>query len=233
MTVDVGCSVEHPPLGCSTCDGVERWGVAVCWPVRGVVEQRLVAILEVVNQGRTVTEVAERYGVARQTVHRWLRRPEADGLDGLEDRSHRPKSCPHQIPVKLEPTVVALRRVHRSWLRHRGCAGTATTVKKTRPRRPQTNGKVQRFHHILMEEWAYIRPWTSETQRSRAYAGFIQFYNHHRSHGSLGRATPATPSRTTSPRCTTSGSNLVVGHAPPTQTRRCPDVRSDIGTQHR
>jgi transposase len=50
--------------------------------VMGVVEQRLQAVLEVVNQGRTVTEVAERYGVARQTVHRWLRRYEADGLDG-------------------------------------------------------------------------------------------------------------------------------------------------------
>lgn len=59
-----------------------------------VVEQRLQAILEVVNQGRTVTEVAARYGVSCQTVHRWLRRYETDGLDGLEDRSHRPKTCP-------------------------------------------------------------------------------------------------------------------------------------------
>ncbi len=68
--------------------------------VMGVVEQRLQAVLEVVNQGRTITEVAERYGVARQTVHRWLRRYEADGLDGLEDRSHRPHACPHQMPAR-------------------------------------------------------------------------------------------------------------------------------------
>jgi transposase InsO family protein len=79
---------------------------------------------------------------------------------------------------------------YRSGLWHRACQSTGTTVKKTRPRRPQTNGKVERFHRILLEEWAYIRPWTSEAQRSAAYDGFIHFYNHHRSHGALGWATP-------------------------------------------
>jgi transposase InsO family protein len=79
---------------------------------------------------------------------------------------------------------------YRSQLWHQACAATGTTVKKTRPRRPQTNGKVERFHRILLEEWAYIRPWNSEAQRESAYGGFIHFYNHHRPHGSLGWATP-------------------------------------------
>jgi transposase InsO family protein len=76
----------------------------------------------------------------------------------------------------------------RAW--HQACAHTGTTVKKTKPYRPQTNGKIERFHRILLEEWAYIRPWTSEQQRTAAYHGFIHFYNHHRSHGALGWATP-------------------------------------------
>jgi transposase InsO family protein len=80
---------------------------------------------------------------------------------------------------------------YKSRLWHQACAATGTTVKKTRPRRPQTNGKVERFHRILLEEWAYIRPWTSERQRANAYDGFIHFYNHHRAHGSLGWSTPA------------------------------------------
>jgi transposase InsO family protein len=79
---------------------------------------------------------------------------------------------------------------YRSRLWHQVCADTSTTVKKTRPYRPQTNGKVERFHRILLEEWAYIRPWHSETERTRHYAGFLHFYNHHRSHGSLEWATP-------------------------------------------
>lgn len=79
---------------------------------------------------------------------------------------------------------------YRSGLWHRACSATGTQVRRTRPYRPQTNGKIERFHRILLEEWAYIRPWTSETQRTHAYRGFIHFYNHHRSHGSLGWATP-------------------------------------------
>jgi transposase InsO family protein len=77
-----------------------------------------------------------------------------------------------------------------SGLWHRACAATGTTVKKTRPRRPQTNGKIERFHRILLEEWAYIRPWKSEAQRELAYTRFLHFYNHHRPHGALGWATP-------------------------------------------
>lgn len=67
---------------------------------------------------------------------------------------------------------------------------TGVTHKRTRPYRPQTNGKVERFHRILLEEWAYVRDWTSEHQRRAAYDGFLHFYNHHRSHGALGWATP-------------------------------------------
>jgi transposase InsO family protein len=79
---------------------------------------------------------------------------------------------------------------YKSRLWHQACAASGTQVRKTRPFRPQTNGKVERFHRILLEEWAHIRPWTSETQRHHAYTGFIHFYNHHRSHGSLKWATP-------------------------------------------
>ncbi|MBT8202888.1 MAG: IS481 family transposase [Acidimicrobiia bacterium] len=79
---------------------------------------------------------------------------------------------------------------YKSRLWHQACKTTGTTVKKTRPYRPQTNGKVERFHRILLEEWAYIRDWSSETQRHQAYPGFIHFYNHHRPHGSLEWATP-------------------------------------------
>lgn len=80
----------------------------------GVVEQRYQAVLEVLA-GASVTEVARRYGVARQTVHTWLRRYGSDGLAGLVDRSSRPGSCPHQMPAEIEVRVVEMRRAHPGW----------------------------------------------------------------------------------------------------------------------
>jgi transposase-like protein len=65
-----------------------------------VVEQRFNAVMEVLRDGLKVIEVADRYRVSRQTVHGWLRRSAAGGLDTLADRSHRPDSCPHQMPPR-------------------------------------------------------------------------------------------------------------------------------------
>jgi transposase InsO family protein len=80
-----------------------------------VAEQRYQAVLAVIAEGRMVTEVAGRWGVSRQSVHSWLARYEAGGLEGLSDRSHRPVSCPHQMSPGVEARVLELRRVHRSW----------------------------------------------------------------------------------------------------------------------
>jgi transposase len=64
-----------------------------------VAEQRYQAVLAVISDGETVTDVAARFGVSRKTVHDWLAKYEAGGLENLGDRSHRPRSCPHQSPV--------------------------------------------------------------------------------------------------------------------------------------
>ena len=93
--------------------------------------------------------------------------------------------------IEVERVLTDNGSCYRSGHWYRACAATGTVAKKTRPRRPQTNGKVERFHRILLEEWAYIRAWHSEAERSAGYAGFCHYYNHHRPHGSLGWATPA------------------------------------------
>lgn len=95
------------------------------------------------------------------------------------------------IGIGCERVITDNGSCYRSGLWHQACAATGTAVRKTRPRRPQTNGKVERYHRILLEEWAYIRPWTSEPARAHGYDGFIHFYNHHRPHGALGWAPPA------------------------------------------
>jgi transposase InsO family protein len=86
-----------------------------------VAEQRYQAVLAVIGEGGTVAEVAGRWGVSRQSVHAWLARYEAGGLEGLADRSHRPASCPHQMSSGTEAMVLEMRRVHRSWGARRIC----------------------------------------------------------------------------------------------------------------
>src|ERR1700761_7219562 len=80
-----------------------------------VAEQRYEAVRAVIADGETVTGVAARFGVARKTVHVWLARYEAGGIEALADRSHRPRSCPHQMPADVEVALVELRLAHPSW----------------------------------------------------------------------------------------------------------------------
>jgi transposase len=80
-----------------------------------VAGQRYEAVRAVLADGETVTSVAARFGVARKTVHVWLVKYEAGGLDGLADGSHRPRSCPHQMPAAVEVALVELRLAHPWW----------------------------------------------------------------------------------------------------------------------
>jgi transposase len=80
-----------------------------------VVEQRYQAVLAVVQDGWKVTEVADRLGVSRQSVHTWIARYEQGGLAALADRSHRPTSCPHQADRETEAAICELRREHPGW----------------------------------------------------------------------------------------------------------------------
>jgi transposase InsO family protein len=70
--------------------------------------------------------------------------------------------------------------------------GEAITHKRTRPYRPQTNGKVERFNRTLLDEWAYATTYRSETERSAALPTWLHTYNHHRGHTALGDQPPAT-----------------------------------------
>jgi transposase InsO family protein len=100
-----------------------------------VTEQRYRAVLEV-QSGLAVTEVADRFGVSRQAVHRWLRWYADLGLDGLADGSHRPRSHPAQTTPEVEARVCELRRAHPRWGQHRlhfelgrlGCPGPVPSL---------------------------------------------------------------------------------------------------------
>jgi transposase InsO family protein len=289
-------------------------------------------LCELIDAGWTVAAAAESMRISRQCAHKWWRRYCADGVEGLVDRSSRPKSCPHQTPARVERRIVALREsrklgparlagivgmhastVHRvlvrnnknrlAWMdrvtgrvvrrietrypgelvhvdikklsriprgggwrvngkqgrQRNGQAGrprlgyafvhsaidahsrlayseihtdeqghTAVefwrraqqfferhhiTVERvltdngacyrsntfaaalrdaaiqhsfTRPYRPATNGKVERFNRTLLDEWAYARPWRSDAARARGLDRWLHRYNHHRHHTAIG-----------------------------------------------
>jgi transposase InsO family protein len=72
------------------------------------------------------------------------------------------------------------------------CAALGIKAKRTRPYRPQTNGKIERFHRTLADGWAYARFYASEAERRAALPGWIHYYNHHRAHSAIGGRPPVT-----------------------------------------
>jgi transposase InsO family protein len=288
---------------------------------------RLTMVMRI-ESGRPVAHVAAEMGISRPTAYKWWRRWEDSGIDGLVDRSSRPRSCPHQTAAVVEAAIVELRRelklgpvrigarlgvpastVHRvltrlglnrlAWIdrptgrvirrihtdrpgqlvhvdikklgripdgggwrtrgrgyngeharsRRAGYAFIHTAIdaysrlayseiltneqgataagfwhrahhfltrhnitveavltdngacyrsrlwtqalegiehRRTRPRHPQTNGKVERFNRTLLDEWAYVRAYDSEAERALALDAWLHLYNHHRHHTAIG-----------------------------------------------
>jgi transposase InsO family protein len=79
---------------------------------------------------------------------------------------------------------------YRSYLWRDTCAELGITPKRTRPYRPQTNGKLERFHRTLADGWAFKKFYSSETARRAALPAWLHHYNHHRPHTAIGRSAP-------------------------------------------
>jgi transposase InsO family protein len=80
---------------------------------------------------------------------------------------------------------------YRSRLHRDVCATLGIRHSRTRPYRPRTNGKAERFIRTLTEQWAYAAIYRTSNERTSALAPWLRFYNHHRPHTSIDGATPA------------------------------------------
>ena len=66
------------------------------------------------------------------------------------------------------------------------CHELGITHTRTKPYHPATNGKAERDNRTLLDEWAYVRLYRSETERARTLDSFVHRYNHHRYHTAVG-----------------------------------------------
>ena len=94
--------------------------------------------------------------------------------------------------VRIERVISDNGSCYRSKLWARACAELGITPKRTRPYRPQTNGKVERFHRTLADGWAFRKFYSSDSARRAAYPAWLHEYNHHRPHTALGNSAPIT-----------------------------------------
>jgi transposase InsO family protein len=81
---------------------------------------------------------------------------------------------------------------YRSNLWRQTCLELGISHRRTRPYRPQTNGKIERFHRTLADGWAYSRLYNTESARRGALPRWIHEYNHHRLHTAIGKVPPIT-----------------------------------------
>ncbi|MFJ9446278.1 integrase core domain-containing protein [Kitasatospora sp. NPDC101235] len=174
----------------------------------------------VVEDGWPLRRAAERFQVSPTTAKRWADRYRTHGEAGMNDRSSRPHHSPRRTPTRTERRIIkvrvlrrwgpariayllklnpaTVRRVltdngscYRSRVWRDALAAEGIAHKRTRPYRPQTNGKVERFNRTLLDEWAYARPYRTEQERRNPYPTWLHTYNHHRGHTALKGQPPA------------------------------------------
>jgi transposase InsO family protein len=95
-----------------------------------------------------------------------------------------------RLDITVERVMTDNGLVYRSHAYQAVLADLGARHKRTRPYRPQTNGKAERLIKTLLAEWAYGRPYASNAEREAALPVFVDFYNRHRPHTALGGRSP-------------------------------------------
>ncbi|MFC8870206.1 integrase core domain-containing protein [Streptomyces sp. NPDC057148] len=98
---------------------------------------------------------------------------------------HRANAFFAEHGLTVERALTDSGSCYRSQLFGQALSDAGIIHKRSRPYRPQTNGEVERLNRTLLDEWAYVRPYSSNAERTAALADFLHTYNHHRCHTAL------------------------------------------------
>ena len=93
--------------------------------------------------------------------------------------------------ITVEQLITDNGNAYRSTIHAIACRALGIHHLRTRPYRPQTNGKAERFIRTMLGGWAYGAIYRDSTERNQALAGWLDFYNHRRPHGAISHKPPA------------------------------------------
>src|SRR3954452_21877315 len=102
--------MSEPPGRVWSCRGITRTQEAALHRNAPLTPEGRLRLCQRIASGWTVASAAESMNISRQCAHKWWRRFRDEGEAGLQDRSSRPHTCPHQTPARVERRIVALRQ---------------------------------------------------------------------------------------------------------------------------
>ena len=85
------------------------------WTTSSPMDQKTQFIADYLRQSQSITELCSHYDISRKTAYKWISRYHEAGLSGLQDRSRKPLSCPHQTESELVEALLEARRRHPTW----------------------------------------------------------------------------------------------------------------------
>ena len=85
------------------------------WKETSTMDLRRCFIRDHLRRSLSVADLCRDYDISRQTGYKWIRRFEAEGMEGLRDRSRRPHGCSHQVPEPIVEELVHDRKRHPTW----------------------------------------------------------------------------------------------------------------------
>lgn len=105
---------------------------------------------------------------------------------------HRAQAWFAELGIRVETLQTDNGSCYKAYAFTAAVEATGTRHRRLPPRRPQWNGKVERFNRTLLDEWAYVRVYRTDNARTQALTRWLHLYNHHRPHTSLRGQPPMT-----------------------------------------